>query len=326
MANILAVPHHRQRQAADVEAEDDGEVEETVVEVIDGNRPSYSFYDHLMGNLQNKNRFVQLAMSPHGIAPPLDDPADYDEAPIPQAHYAFVNPALNGDRVPHWTETLERLKSNPVVSSEVKEQVIHALQRPIKIYGAGTESKFPLLIEYLVQRMQNYFSHYVYEDMSRPGSWELKVNDTATDSNPSSDKEPITESSKFDGPVKAAGPGEVGGDDIEEDIDYIIDFTLRPDHDDLPDVELKDEDFEKTTEEWEATKSSEEKNTTKNSSVKYGPGSEPTVIVERETLDLKVVEPIGLEDGSYLYVGDGTGEELKRSNKTKKKKKKLKRN
>lgn len=28
--------------------------------------------------------------------------------------------------------------------------------------------KFPPFLEYIVQRIQNYFSHYVYEDLSRP--------------------------------------------------------------------------------------------------------------------------------------------------------------
>lgn len=39
----------------------------------------------------------------------------------------------------------------------------------IKIYGDGTEYKFPPFLEYFVQRIQSYFSVYNnYEDQSRP--------------------------------------------------------------------------------------------------------------------------------------------------------------
>lgn len=39
---------------------------------------------------------------------------------------------------------------------------------PTRIYGAGTESKFPPFLEFVVQRIQKYFSVYKYEDLSRP--------------------------------------------------------------------------------------------------------------------------------------------------------------
>ena len=42
------------------------------------------------------------------------------------------------------------------------------LTNPPKIYGAGTESKFPPFLENLVSRIQHYFSVYKYEDQSRP--------------------------------------------------------------------------------------------------------------------------------------------------------------
>lgn len=45
----------------------------------------------------------------------------------------------------------------------------------IKVWGAGSESKFPPVLEYLVQRVQSYFSVYKYEDESRPGlDWVTK--------------------------------------------------------------------------------------------------------------------------------------------------------
>lgn len=37
-----------------------------------------------------------------------------------------------------------------------------------KIYGEGTESKFPPILEFVVQRIQAYFSVYAHEDHSRP--------------------------------------------------------------------------------------------------------------------------------------------------------------
>lgn len=285
-ADILALPRQR-----------NGEPQQQP-DVTNGNRPSNSFYDHFMGNLQNSNRFVQLAMMPQGIAPPLED--DYDDTPIPQAHYAFINPALNGEKVPHWTETLQNFKNNPAIPAETKDKVLQSFNGPIKIYGAGTESRFPLLVEYFVQRIQNYFSHYVYEDMSRPASWNVSM----SNNKPSSDKEPVTE----DGKVESDSVAMLTAPDSTDDIDYIIDITLRPDIDEIPDVELKDEDFEKTTEEWEAPKEDEES--------KFNATDSSGVVVVKDTLDLKVVEPISIEKDSFLYVGDGNGDELlTRSNK-----------
>lgn len=45
---------------------------------------------------------------------------------------------------------------------------IDGYQSPWKIYGEGTEAKFPPFIERIVQRIQHYFSIYKYEDLSRP--------------------------------------------------------------------------------------------------------------------------------------------------------------
>lgn len=281
-------------------------------DVIEGIGPSNSFYDHFIGKLQHSNGLVHLAMQPHGILPPDDD---YVDTPVPVAHYAFVNPALNGQSVPHWTHTLENFKNNPLVSPEIKDQVLKTVPSPIKIYGDGTESKFPLFIEYFVQRLQNYFSTYVYEDLSRPASWDVKEN--ATDNQVvSAEKEPVTESGKVElaSNAKLTTPSSIT---TEEDIDYIVDFTARPYIDEIPDVQLTDEDFDKTTEEWEATKEEfDNKNAT---NVNLSP---PQVIVVKETLDLKVVDPIAVEEDTFLYVGDGTGDELNRSNRRKKLRKK----
>lgn len=46
----------------------------------------------------------------------------------------------------------------------------------VKIWGEGTESKFPPIFELIVQRIQAYFSVYKYDDLSRP-SIDLSSND-----------------------------------------------------------------------------------------------------------------------------------------------------
>lgn len=50
--------------------------------------------------------------------------------------------------------TIKFMKSNTTVAD--------------KIYGEGTESKFPPILEFVVQRIQAYFSVYAHEDHSRP--------------------------------------------------------------------------------------------------------------------------------------------------------------
>lgn len=42
-------------------------------------------------------------------------------------------------------------------------------------WGNGTVDKFPPIIEYFVQRIQSMNSNYVYEDLSRPPTWEKPV-------------------------------------------------------------------------------------------------------------------------------------------------------
>ncbi|XP_031345469.1 uncharacterized protein LOC116172397 [Photinus pyralis] len=36
-------------------------------------------------------------------------------------------------------------------------------------------SKFPPVLEFVVQQIQSYFSNYVYEDLSRPATWDTQV-------------------------------------------------------------------------------------------------------------------------------------------------------
>lgn len=45
----------------------------------------------------------------------------------------------------------------------------------LKVWGAGSEAKFPPILEYIVQRIQSYYSVYKYEDLSRPSfDWTFK--------------------------------------------------------------------------------------------------------------------------------------------------------
>lgn len=44
-----------------------------------------------------------------------------------------------------------------------------------KVYGEGTETKFPPILEFVVSRIQGYFSVYAHNDTSRPLSWELST-------------------------------------------------------------------------------------------------------------------------------------------------------
>lgn len=76
-----------------------------------------------------------------------------------------------------------------------------AFQRPWnnRIYGEGTESKFPPLLERVVQRIQNYWSVFKYEDQSRPyvGQSGQTVMDTTEASTPMADTtETVTELDK----------------------------------------------------------------------------------------------------------------------------------
>lgn len=333
---ILALPRSNSQRRDNNEADAGEGVEESPA-----NRPSNSFYDHLMNNLKNSNQFVELASKPQGIPPPLDDDYDDDQPPVPIFNYAFINPALNGEKTPHWTETLESFKQNPAISPDVKDKVVQSLHNPIKIYGDGTESRFPLLMEYFVQRIQNYFSHYVYEDMSRPASWDVKAN--ATDHKPvSSEKEPVTEGVAEGGKVELTSATQLNGangtiGEDYDDVEYIVDITLSPNMDerDRLDVELTDEDFEKTTEEWETPKvhlpsttkipstpppSNDYSATEFNLTASVDNNSEQKVVIEKETIDLKLIVPIELEDNAFIYVGEGTGEELLRHNNNKRKK------
>lgn len=70
----------------------------------------------------------------------------------------------------------ENIKSNYVFLNKEADTKLNLFKPNVnspvilKIWGAGTESKFPPLIEILVQRIQSMFSTYIYEDLSRPAA------------------------------------------------------------------------------------------------------------------------------------------------------------
>lgn len=47
----------------------------------------------------------------------------------------------------------------------------------VRIWGEGSESKFPPIFEFIVQRIQAYFSVYKYDDLSRPSTMDVFSND-----------------------------------------------------------------------------------------------------------------------------------------------------
>lgn len=51
----------------------------------------------------------------------------------------------------------------------------------LNIYQNGTVSKFPPIVEFLAQKVQSQFSNFVYEDLSRPPSWDRPIYTLAPD-------------------------------------------------------------------------------------------------------------------------------------------------
>lgn len=97
-----------------------------------------SLSDRIFTNLAAKNRFVNLTQSlPQTV---ISD----TNLPIYQFPFVIVN---NG--------SMQSAPGNATINT-------------LKIYGEGTEAKFPPFLEHFVQRIQHYFSVYKYEDLSRP--------------------------------------------------------------------------------------------------------------------------------------------------------------
>lgn len=100
-----------------------------------------SLNDRIFSNLAANNRFVNLTQSlPQSVV---------SDKNIPIYQFPFVMVKSGG------SSSMQSPSSNSTIET-------------LKIYGEGTESKFPPLLEHFVQRIQHYFSVYKYEDLSRP--------------------------------------------------------------------------------------------------------------------------------------------------------------
>lgn len=98
-----------------------------------------SLSDRIFSNLAANNKFVNLTQSmPQSVV---------SDKNLPIYQFPFVMIKMDGS---------SSMQSPPGNNSTVK------------IYGEGTESKFPPFLEHFVQRIQHYFSVYKYEDLSRP--------------------------------------------------------------------------------------------------------------------------------------------------------------
>lgn len=97
-----------------------------------------SLSDKIFTNLAANNKFVNLTLSmPQSVL---------SDKNLPIYQFPFVMVKSGGS---------PRNSSNLTLNT-------------LKIYGEGTESKFPPFLEHFVQRIQHYFSVYKYEDLSRP--------------------------------------------------------------------------------------------------------------------------------------------------------------
>lgn len=100
-----------------------------------------SLSDRIFSNLAANNRFVNLTQSfPQSVV---------SDKNLPIYQFPFVM-IKSGE-----TSSMQSPSSNSTLETW-------------KIYGEGTESKFPPFLEHFVQRIQHYFSVYKYEDLSRP--------------------------------------------------------------------------------------------------------------------------------------------------------------
>lgn len=79
--------------------------------------------------------------------------SEFDRRQAKQYRIPFVPISMN------WISNIRPMSA--IVISE---------QQPLRIWAIGSVSKFPRLVENLVQRIQSYFSTYKYSDLSRPAS------------------------------------------------------------------------------------------------------------------------------------------------------------
>lgn len=98
---------------------------------------------------------------------------------IQQQHAIFIKPDINHSV---FRGRKKRFDSHLFTSRDYADN-IHFIPitfipiGSVKIWGEGTESKFPPIFEFIVQRIQAYFSVYKYDDLSRPSTLDISSND-----------------------------------------------------------------------------------------------------------------------------------------------------
>lgn len=121
------------------------------------NPKSISFAEQLLNNLAAHNVAVNFSQS---ISPSFLLPFD------PQGTQYSLDTKTSKKTI-RINDKRKVLRSSFATVSHPPQVII--INGPTRIYGAGTESKFPPFLEFFVQRIQKYFSVYKYEDLSRPG-------------------------------------------------------------------------------------------------------------------------------------------------------------
>ncbi|XP_055707308.1 uncharacterized protein LOC129804218 [Phlebotomus papatasi] len=125
-------------------------------------KPGSSVASNFLLNLMQNNNAVHLAFEGE---PPKENYANLPYTPI--LDYAFIKPDNeSANSTPNWQDTLANIQKNPAFQGGAIVKL-----PPIKIVGAGSESKFPLVLEIFAQRIQSMFSTYAHEDLSRPPVW-----------------------------------------------------------------------------------------------------------------------------------------------------------
>lgn len=125
--------------------------QENRVQEQEEDKPPQSYAEYLISNLAANNPVVKFSQS---ASPDFFLPFD-----------------PNGTIYSVDGRTKKENENKKVVTAVLTHppQVI-LINGTTRIYGAGTESKFPPFLEFFVQRIQKYFSIYKYEDLSRPAS------------------------------------------------------------------------------------------------------------------------------------------------------------
>lgn len=126
-------------------------VEKIAISGAEARQSFVSLSERIMGQLAAGNPWVNWTQSTGPVVV-----TNVDNLPIGQFPFVVV----------------QATQPPVIVTAEQKppKRGWFGFQRPWnnRIYGDGTESKFPPLLEHVVQRIQNYWSVFKYEDQSRP--------------------------------------------------------------------------------------------------------------------------------------------------------------